>query len=138
MIEIIAGAGLGLALLFSNGVWWRLTIVRDRRFTARIAATEAGANEERRRHEAAETAITKALQATEATATRAIAQATYAEERAAARTEEMKEMEERFKALPSDLPTPALGRHKHRYNTMLGDGGGWRCGICGEKKAVEV
>ena len=25
--------------------------------------------------------------------------------------------------------------HTHRYDTMLGDGVGWRCGICGKPKA---
>ncbi len=24
--------------------------------------------------------------------------------------------------------------HEHAYDTMLGDGKGWRCGICGEPK----
>ena len=26
------------------------------------------------------------------------------------------------------------GEHKHAYDTMLGDGKGWRCGVCGIRK----
>jgi hypothetical protein len=31
---------------------------------------------------------------------------------------------------------PAEG-HIHRFDTMFGDGAGWRCGICGEPKVKE-
>ena len=27
-----------------------------------------------------------------------------------------------------------LGAHEHRYDTMKGDGKGWRCGICGQPR----
>jgi hypothetical protein len=27
-----------------------------------------------------------------------------------------------------------LEPHEHRYDTMVGDGKGWRCGICGRLK----
>ena len=26
-------------------------------------------------------------------------------------------------------------RHTHRFDVMVGDGAGWRCGICGKPKA---
>lgn len=26
------------------------------------------------------------------------------------------------------------GQHVHAYDTMLGDGKGWRCGVCGLRK----
>lgn len=26
------------------------------------------------------------------------------------------------------------GLHEHRFDTMLGDGSGWRCGICGKPR----
>jgi len=41
----------------------------------------------------------------------------------------------RYKRRPSPKP-PDLGldwdgkTHEHRFDTMLGDGAGWRCGIC--------
>lgn len=29
------------------------------------------------------------------------------------------------------------GAHVHRFDTMVGDGNGWRCGICGALKGQE-
>jgi hypothetical protein len=31
-------------------------------------------------------------------------------------------------------PTTSGTEHVHRYDTMLADGKGWRCGICGEPR----
>ena len=36
------------------------------------------------------------------------------------------------------LPQDAIdGPHQHRFDTMVGDGAGWRCGVCGEPKTKE-
>ena len=133
MIEFVAAAVLSFILLLSNGLWWRKANALHH---VGLLLTERG-QRDRNQYEAAEAAFLVALKNSSITATRAIIQAGEAEAKASTAQAAMMEMESRFAVLPEELPTPAIGRHKHRWDTMLADQLGWRCGICGDPKGHE-
>lgn len=124
MIEIIAAISFAVVTLLSNGIWWRAYHSKAQLL-----------RQEHDNHEDTQRVLVAALTKEQGIAGNALLQATAAKEEAVSYQKAMTDMEARFAELATNLPTPSLARHQHRWDTMT-DAAGWRCGICGQPKDV--